>query len=241
MGENWCVPRDWEGETAFVVASGPSRLSQGIERLEGRRVIAVNSSGFDVPFADYLFSGDGRWLNRHRDVLIRDWAGRVVTYSRAADWPGIKRLGKLDPPSVGRRSAVAAATGISTDPRSVVCRWTSLQGAMNVASLYGAARIVLLGADGGPGPIPQSLRGLAWVRKLDAKKGPGADRATHAHAPHPWPQKPDCWDKQLVDLKTAVAPLAALGIEVLNASPGSRLKLWPVTTLDAVLEMETMA
>ncbi len=213
MGENWCVPRNWEGETAFVIASGPSRLTQGIERLEGRRVIAVNSSGFDATFADYLFSGDGRWLNLHRDVLIRDWAGRVVTYSRAANWPGLKRLVKLDPPSVGRRSAVAAATGISTDPRSVVCRFTSLQGAINLAVLLGARRVVLLGADGGPGP----------------------DGATHAHTPHPWPPKPGCWDEQLVDLKTAVAPLKKLGIEVLNASPGSRLKLWPITTLDAVL------
>ncbi len=222
MDQNWTVPRDWEGETAFVVASGPSRLSQGIERLEGRRVIAINSSGFDVPFADYLFSGDGRWLNLHRDRLIRDWAGRVVTYSRAADWPGIKRLVKLDPPSVGRRGAGACPTGISTDPRSVVCRRTSLQGAINVAVLLGARRVVLLGADGGRGPpTAQHPKG-----------------ATHAHAPHPWPQKRGCWDEQLKDLETAVAPLAALGIEVLNASPGSRLKLWPVTKLDEVLEME---
>ena len=219
MDQNWIVPRAWEGETAFIVASGPSRLSQGIERLEGRRGIAINSSGFDVPWADYLFSGDGRWLNLWRDTLIRDWPGRVVTYARSANWPGLKRLVKLDPPSVGRRSATAAATGISTDPRSVVCRRTSLQGAINLAVLLGARRVVLLGADGGP----------------------SADGATHAHAPHPWPQKPGCWDEQLVDLKTAVAPLAQLGVEVLNASPGSRLKLWPITTLDEVLEMENDA
>ncbi len=199
-----------------MVASGPSRLTQNIERLEGRRVIAVNSSCFDVPFADYVFSGDGRWLNLWRTELIRDWSQRVVTVSRAANWPGIKRLARLNPPAKGRGGA--GVVGISADPRSLVCRRTSMQGAINLAVLHGATRVVLLGADGGPGP----------------------DGATHAHAPHPWGQKRGCWDDQLKDLVTAVKPLRKLGVEVLNASPESYWKIWPRTTLDEVLASEQL-
>ena len=213
MAENWSMPRAWAGETVFAVASGPSRLTQGVERLAGRRVIAVNSSCFDVPFADYVFSGDGRWLTLHKPALVRDWAGRVVTVSKAVQWPGLKVLRRLNPPTKG---GGAGAVAISTDPRALVARRTSLQGAINLAVLLGASRVVLLGADGAAGP----------------------DGATHAHTPHPWRQKRGCWDEQRRDLATAVKPLRELGVEVVNASPGSRWDLWPRTTLDAVLAAE---
>ena len=214
-GQHWKVPRAWPGETVFIVASGPSRLTQGIERLEGRRVIAINTSGYDVPFADYLVSIDGRWLNLHRERLVKEWADRVVTVSRAADWPGLKRLRRLTPPNKGRSQGVCAS-GISTDPEIVVCRRTGLQAAMNVAVLFGSPRLVLLGADGQAGP----------------------DGVTHAHPPHPWKSRAGCWGEQAKDLATCVAPLRKLGVEVVNASPGSNWKFWPRTTLDAVLAAE---
>jgi hypothetical protein len=45
--------------------------------------------------------------------------------------------------------------------------------------------------------------------------------------------RPGCWDVQKLDLITIVKPLAAMGIKVINASPGSAYAdLWPVMTLD---------
>ena len=216
MTTEWSVPRAWPGETVFILGGGPSLEGQGTERLEHRRTIAINSSIFDAegrlvrPWPDYLFGADGRWLKKHRAVLERDWRDRVVTITKQVDWPGLLRLRKFEPPVKGKPGGVA----ISADPRGVAIRRTSLQGAMNLAMLLGATRLVLLGADGGP----------------------DANGRTHHHQPHEWAHKPGCWDEQLRDLQTMVKPLEDLGVEVLNASPGSHWDLWPLTTLDEVLK-----
>ena len=214
MATEWSVPRLWEAETAFILAGGPSLAGQGAERLEGRRVIAVNSSYIAHPFADYLFAADRRWLHKHTAAIEKPWRGRVVTVTKAiGEWDGLLYLRMVAPPVAGKPGGVA----ISTDPRTVALRRTSLQGAMNLAVLLGARRLVLLGADGG-----------------------GADKEgrTHHHPKHEWPQKVGCWKEQRWDLSTTVQPLRDLGVEVLNASPGSHLDLWPIVTLDDVLARE---
>lgn len=211
MTTEWSVPRAWPGETAFILCGGPSLAGQGTERLEGRRCIAINSSYIRHPFADYLFAADGRWLKKHRAVIERPWRDRVVTITRQVDWPGLLHLRLIAPPVKGK----PGGTAISSDPRALALRRTSLQGAMNLAILLGAARLVLLGADGGP-----------------------HGKVRSHHAPHEWAQKVGCWAEQLRDLQTTVKPLKELGVEVLNASPGSHWDLWPIVTLDQILQME---
>lgn len=232
MTTEWSVPRLWEptsaeasasagatvdrsagrGETAFILAGGPSLAGQGAERLAGRRVIAVNSSYIAHPFADYLFSADRPWLYEHRAAIEGPWRGRVVTVTNAIDWEGLLHLRQLAPPSPGKAGGVA----ISTDPRALSVRRTSLHGAINLAVLLGAKRIVLLGADGGR----------------------DSEGRTHHHARHKQAPKVGCWDEQRADLATTVQPLIDLGVEVLNASPGSHWDLWPIVTLDDVLASE---
>jgi hypothetical protein len=199
----WAVPVEWKGETAFIIGGGPSVLAQNVSRLEGRNVVAVNSSFKIAPFAQYVFAGDSRWLS-HNSAALKKFKGKVVTCGNAVKWPGLLSLSKKTPLGIG----------ISDDPRSVVFRRTSLHGAINLAVLLGATRLVLLGADGRA----------------------SADGCSHHHDPHPWPQKPDCWNKQRIDLATAVAPLKAKGVEVVNASPGSAwADLWPVVSLEDYL------
>ena len=57
----WSVPRAWPGETAYIVAGGPSVAWQDLGLLRGRRVIAVNSSWEAVPWAAILLFADLRW------------------------------------------------------------------------------------------------------------------------------------------------------------------------------------
>ena len=211
MATDWSVPAAWPGATAFILGGGPSLAGQGTDRLAGQRVIAVNSSYIAHAFADYLFSADARWLRLHQKALEGPWRGRVVTVSAAADWDGLLHLRKVHPPVKGK----PGGTAVSTDRRAVAVRRSSLHGAINLAVLLGATRLVLLGADGGP----------------------HGKRRSH-HAPHPWAQKKGCWDEQYWDLSTTAAPLAALGVEVVNASPGSRWDLWPIVTLNSVLARE---
>lgn len=138
MMTRWSVPREWAGETAFIVGGGPSVSKQPVDRLRGRRVIAINSSYELVPWADVLFFGDARWFREiHHQQFIAGFKGRVVTVAvNITRSPKVLLLEKVKPP------------GLSDKPDAVTMLHTSMTGAINVAAHFGAARICLLGADG---------------------------------------------------------------------------------------------
>jgi len=134
----WSVPLEWSGETVFIIGGGPSVLSQDLDALRGRRVIAINSSVHAVPWADILFFGDWRWWYEPENrAAAKSFAGRVVTTSRVPDKRALV-CRKAKPPGL----AVAAD--------SLMQRWTSLTAATNLAAhLVGAGgTIIWLGADG---------------------------------------------------------------------------------------------
>ena len=145
----WTIPREWEGETAFIVAGGPSASQQNLELLRGRKVIAVKKSFMDVPWADYCFGMDGYFYDAYREQLLR-FQGRVVTTVQAKQFPGLLKLRQASAPG-------------HDDQQAVYCGCTSLSGAMDLARQLGAKRIVLLGADGQDTPE---------ARKYHSKRNP---------------------------------------------------------------------
>lgn len=113
-------------------------------------------------------------------------------------------------PRSGNRDALT----LSASPSSLPLRRTSFVPAINLAAIRGAARIVLLGADG--------------------KFGPKGKR--NHYSKYPFQHRPGCWEIHRQELASFVAPLAALGIDVVNASPGSAWKdLWPIVALEDCL------
>jgi hypothetical protein len=192
----WRIPRVWPGETAWIVAGGPSVADLDTERLRGRKVIAINSSYQRVPFAPFVFFGDQRWWMQHRRNLAH-WPGQIVTVAGVAH-ERVLRVRRYD-----------LAVGLSLEDDGVVMGRTSLHAAINLAVLFGASRLAILGADMQPDPTGR----------------------THHHSPHPWPQRPGCWDDQMAGLARIVEPLAKRGVEVLNVSPVSRIPWWPKVTL----------
>ena len=83
MSAFYPVPREWPGETVFIVGGGPSVLGVDLEALRGRRVIAINSSVYAVPWADILYFGDWRWWHEPENkAAVASFPGRVVTTSR---------------------------------------------------------------------------------------------------------------------------------------------------------------
>lgn len=58
----WTPEPIFKGETVFCVASGPSLTPAIAEKLKGRRIIAVNSSVYMVPWADVLLFTDAGWF-----------------------------------------------------------------------------------------------------------------------------------------------------------------------------------
>jgi hypothetical protein len=129
----WQAPAMWEGETAFIVAGGPSLIGFDFEKLKGKRVIAINTSYEKVPFADVLLFGDERWWNWRRDHA-RNFAGLIVHCGGLHDMR-LKRMKPAPPP------------GLKLDRDSLCFRHTSLTAAINLAVHFGVKRIALLGAD----------------------------------------------------------------------------------------------
>ncbi|MER9937423.1 methyltransferase domain-containing protein [Mesorhizobium sp. M0088] len=128
----WTVPREWAGETVFILAGGASVLDLDLSPLKGRRVIAINSAWKTYPQADVLFFADTRWWTKYHP----EFGGLIVTTCAWSD-KRIKNLKKIAP-----------AKGISTKPDALALETTSVTGAINLAGHFGASRIVLLGVDG---------------------------------------------------------------------------------------------
>jgi len=135
----WSVPREWPGETAFIVAGGPSVLTQNLELLHRRNVIVINSSVHAVPWADFLYFGDWRWWNEDENrAAVAAFRGRVVTVSQLV----------RDEKVLHCRTAAPPGLELQTD--SLMQKATSLTAATNLAAhLIGpGGTIVWLGADG---------------------------------------------------------------------------------------------
>lgn len=201
--EYFTATPEWAGETVFVVAGGPSvNQVKPLDCLRGRKVIAINSSWKDAPFADILYFGDSRWWNLHAAVVLSEFKGRIITTApNVPKNPRLLRMKKVLPP------------GLSDDRQALTMRRTSLTAALNLVKHLGVARIVLIGVDG----------------KADPKG------RTHHHKPHPWPQRPDCWAQQRIDLESTRKPLKMAGITVVHASPGSAYEFWPVVSLQQAI------
>jgi hypothetical protein len=202
----WSVPREWPGETVFIVGGGPSVLGVDLEALRGRRVIAINSSVYKLPWADFLYFGDWRWWHESDNrAVVAGFRGRVVTVSRmVTEDKKVLMCRSTKPP------------GLALAHDSLMQKWTSLTAATNLAAhLVGqGGTIVWLGADG-----KSAADGRAWH-----------------HKPHRWPLRSDRYDRHRGDLATMVEPLRTMGITLLNASAGSAYAdLWPVIDLQDVL------
>jgi len=135
----WSVPREWAGQIAFIVAGGPSVLQQNLELLRGRNVIAINSSIYALPWADFLYFGDWRWWNElENKAAVARFHGRVVTTSLMVKDEKVLTCRKANPP------------GLALEHDTLTQKFTSLTAATNLAAhLIGpGGTIVWLGADG---------------------------------------------------------------------------------------------
>jgi hypothetical protein len=134
MSERWQIKPEWQGETAFIVASGPSVKSVDLELLRGRRVIAVNSSFEAVPFADIAIFGDARWWEVNR-AKFEHFKGRICCGSQSPRDVKLLRVRRKPPPP-------------SSEADVLVLQFTTSTAAMDLAAKLGAKRIVILGMDG---------------------------------------------------------------------------------------------
>lgn len=132
MTEFWTVPRTWEGETAYILAAGPSLYLVELERLRGRPTIAVNFSYLKAPWADVIYATDGHFWPLVDD---RQHQNSLKISVAESEVPGVLRLENT------------GLSGFEESPSGLRIGWTSTYAAINLAVHFGAARIVLLGVD----------------------------------------------------------------------------------------------
>lgn len=202
------VPREWEGQTTFILGGGPSMLLAGqVVDLENElrqygRIIAINDAFLLSPFADVLFFADIEWFEDNKTDLGRFEGGRIITRCCPQDeW---KRYVKRPLCRVARNMAV----GLSNHP-SAVAGWCGGSNATNLAYLFGSKRIVLLGFD---------MKGKNW------------------HQRHKRDKKPDCYKQDFIPHFVRMAKaLQKEQVTVINTTKGSAMKCFPYQSLEEVL------
>jgi len=233
----WTVPIEWTGETACILGGGPSLLyglglsdeairqcmarERGISdfepvariKLRARRVIAVNDSYKIAPWAQYLFFSDKSWYDVHRYALFNLNGTRKVVCSKQVvqfytqdDLCFLSKSRKRD--------------GIQTKRQDEIS-WNLNSGAaaINLAVLLGVTRIVLLGFDmkGGEGQSHHH----GWHPQKQPQKG------RDVHLPP--------WEKYRQRMRIIKRDADQLGVEIINCSPGSSIKEFPIWSLEEAL------
>jgi hypothetical protein len=202
--------RRWEGETVIVAAPGPSLTREVAEQCRGYRTIVVQDAWRLLPWADALYGCDTKWWEHHAGVP--DFAGEK--WSTTDDGTNDKR----EAAKAYGLQLIAGKTGegFSTDPR--VLHYGSNSGfqAVNLAIVWGAARIILVGFD---------------MRVVGGKR--------HFFGDHPKPLNNRADFVSFRRPFERAAKSLPPGVEILNATAGSALTCFPMVSFEDALSNQT--
>lgn len=135
--EYWTPTLLLDGATVFLLGGGPSLQDFDVECLRGRRVMAINTSAYLCPWAEFLYFTDNNWFDDNRP-LVEAWPGTVITGSRVAK-------GKL--PDKLLRIEVVNRPDFPHGERTLKFGRSSGHTAISLSISMGASRVVLLGYD----------------------------------------------------------------------------------------------
>lgn len=207
--EYWTPEPIFLGETVFCLASGPSLTQTIANRVLDRRVIVVNSSCHVAPWADILYFTDSGWYEPRRD-LVASWPRLVVSMSRTAkrEMPDkVLRVKGEGDPAFPITSFPSLGSPVIRQGRS------SGHTAISLAIALGAKRIVMLGYD---------------MRLVDGRE--------HNHTEYNNPRDLEQYAREFVPSFAGWnAAALAMGVEILNATPGSAVKEFPMIDLEEFL------
>lgn len=197
----WSVPKEWLGERCFVLCGGESLKAQAplIPRLEGR-VIAVKHGVRLKPDADVLFFAGERPAEIAPPLLAAYRGPRVVVRGRGH---------QVFPDDSKRIGRTLTHEHWSDDP-TMVAGFDAGTSAINLAILFGATEIVVLGFD---------MVGGRWFSE-----------------PHYLPKPPESdFQRHMGPLPSLAADAKAKGIRIVNVSPISRVTCFERQPLEAFL------
>ncbi len=205
--------RRWSGR-CIVAASGPSLTEDVAALCRGERVIAVNDAYRLLPNADVLYACDAAWWDFHRSGPI-GWCGER--------WTSHSLSPKNDKRAVAEKWGLQViegrdAPGFSRDPAIIHYGSNSGYQALNLAILFGADPIVLVGFD---------------MREVDGK--------SHFFGRHKAPLRDNAqfgvWCSKFAKAAEKLGPSP----RIINATPGSALACFPMMPLAEALNMRIAA
>ncbi len=221
----WSVPRMWEGETVACIATGPSMSIEVALQLRGIRTITINDAYLHAPWADLHWFCDIRWWNWHKEGThpSQKILGEHHFKNREGTWVALESASDAlnDDPSIkiirndtsAKKGGRSKPTGFCSEPDGVRTGRNSGFQVMNLAAHTGVKRILLVGYD---------------MRMVGGK--------AHWFGNHPGQTNSRVYMTTFIPFfKSLVAPLAGLGIEVINCTPGSELNTFPKMDLKEAL------
>lgn len=205
-GKFWSIPQIWDGDTVFVLGGGPSLTGFDARCLSGRRVIAVNCA-FRLGQFDVMFYGDPQWPDKYGKGLD-EFGGLKVTVRE-------EHQNRRDVRVVFRDGH---SMGLSKSPGKLHWNLSSGACAINLATLLGAGKIILLG--------------------FDMKQQGGRDHFHrdyfHADGTHAAMAK---YETMLIRFPSIAADLTKMSIPCLNACPDSAIECFPKCTIEESLTL----
>lgn len=197
--------RRWSGRS-IVAAPGPSLTEDVAALCRGERVIAVNDAYRLLPFADVTYACDLAWWDVHRLNLLagEKWTSHSMSPKNdkraVADQWGLQVIEGRDAP------------GFSRDPAVIHYGNNSGYQAVNLAILFGADPIVLVGFD---------------MREVEGK--------SHFFGRHKAPLRDHAqfgiWCSKFAKAAEKLGPAP----RIINATPGSALTCFPLMPLAEAL------
>lgn len=203
------LPCGWPEATIVCVASGPTLTAADLAYVQDRApVVAVNDAIRLAPWADVLYSSDRLWWRQYAGVPTFTGLKVGIGWKRGDSSP-IARLPEITV------LTHTGADGLERDPGGLRTGGHSGYAAINLAVHLGARRIVLLGYTCGPvgGRTHFFGRHPAGLQESRAEHYAAFQRAYHR----------------------LTGPLAELGVDVVNATPGSWITAFPCVPLTAAL------
>jgi hypothetical protein len=199
----------WSGR-CVVAAPGPSLTEEVAELCRGERVIAVNDAYRLLPWAEVKYACDAQWWEIHSCNVLSGEKWTSHSLSPKNDKRGMSAGFHI----IEGRDGV----GFSRDP--AVIHYASNSGfqAVNLALLFGADSIVLVGFD---------------MREVGGK--------THFFGNHKTPLRDGHqfgpWIRKFADAAARLGPAP----RIINATPGSALTCFPMMPLAEALNIRIAA
>lgn len=200
---------DWRGETAIIIASGPSLKKQDVELCRGRgKVIAIKKCIELAPWADVVYGCDGPWWRSVQGLM--SFKGLKLAYEPTVCGSeyGIQCVLIPDPKCNAFLFDKVGTVGAG--------RNSGFQ-AVNLAAQFGATRIILLGFD------MQGETGAHWYGRNNWMQANNPDQYSY----HNWRKA----------FEAAAPALKQRGVEVINASRETALTCFRRMSIADALEL----